>query len=88
MGVAGYLLSSPFPLDGRSLQLWASRAALPLLAAGAIWAAGASLGRGAAVLLRIRPKGFAGGAAAAALGFELGAGTLWWPRLLIALAAR
>lgn len=70
-GVGGYLLSHPSSIDGQSVLLWATRAVLPLLAAAALWAAGAGLGRGAAVLLRVRPKAFAGKAAEAALGLGL-----------------
>jgi hypothetical protein len=70
-GVGGYLLSQPSSLDGKSARLWASHAALPLLAAAMLWAIGSGLGRRASGRFKVLPTGAAGAIAAAALGLGL-----------------
>lgn len=70
-GVAGYLLSRPFPVDALSIRLWASRGIGPLGLAAAAWLIALGAGRNALARLGLRPAGAAGTATAAALGLGL-----------------
>lgn len=70
-GMFGYLLSRPSSIDGESLLLWVKHAVLPLLGAAVMWMIALGLGKGAAHLLKIRPRGLTASVAAAALGLGL-----------------